>query len=986
MTKKKETVSVDAVFDRLLPFNPIMATSKTGKISKPLKKKQIASAPAKTNKTPASGKKVAGMTPLAGKSIEIMQKNSPEAALRPEPGKSQRSGARPAQKTAAHSKGIIQKGTKKSDMARAYDPAHVETRLYKNWIENDTFVPRPSKSGKRFVVPIPPPNVTGNLHLGHAMFLTLQDLMTRFHRMLGEETLYLPGTDHAGISTQMVVEKHLAKEGKTREQLGREKFLDSAWQWKEKYRDIILDQIRRMGTSCDWSRERFTMDPGMNRAVRKVFVDLYNEGLIYRDKYLVNWCPRCKTVLSDLEVNYKEETTKMVSIRYFVKAADKSIIVSTVRPETMLGDTAVALHPDDKRYKEFHGKTLILPILNREIPIILDEAVDMNFGSGAVKVTPAHDLTDYEMYKRHHLEIISVIGKDGKMARSAGKYAGLSVEQARENITEYLRNIGNLEDIQEYVHNVARCERCDTKLEPYLSEQWFVRMRPLAEETLDQMKKEKLTFVPDRFEKVFMDWLHNVHDWCISRQLWWGHQIPAYYCDQCADIVVSEDPVQTCPKCKKGSLRQDEDVLDTWFSSALWPFSTLGWPLKTEDLQKFYPASVLETGYDIIFFWVMRMVFMSTHFMKKLPFHTVYLHGLVRDEQGRKMSKSKGIGLDPLEVIKKYGADALRLSLSVGITPGNDVRLSLGKVEGNRNFVNKLWNASRFIVLNLEKTDTVLEVETRLTKRFKNLSSPSRWILTRTQQMIQKVTDDLSQYRFGEAGTSLYEYTWGEFCDWYIEIAKTDLNDDTKDILLYCMLTMLKLWHPFIPFITEELWSSFDQPSQLIIADWPMSNKALIDAKNLEDIRLAFDLVTGIRNLRAEKNIEPHRRVPIVIFAHANTDLVKSYASIIQALAKVETLTIQKEGTLKEQSVSQNVEGMEVYMPLAGLIDLEAERKKLQAEIEQKTKFIASLERKLKNEDFLSKAPKAIIESDRARLAKEKEVLRTLKVQLEKIS
>lgn len=887
-------------------------------------------------------------------------------------------------KPAGHSKKEKNQSTAPGEMAKSYDPTLFENSIYRKWLDTNSFVPRENKAGKRFVIPIPPPNVTGNLHLGHSMFLTLEDLMTRFHRMLGEESLYLPGTDHAGISTQMVVERHLAQEGKTREQLGREKFLEKAWEWKEKYHDIIVEQIKRMGTSCDWSRERFTMDTGMSRAVKKAFIDLYNENLIYKDNYLVNWCPRCKTVLSDLEVNYKEEPAKMAFIRYFVKAADKSIVVATVRPETMLGDTAVAVHPDDKRYKEFHGKTLILPILNREIPIILDESVDMNFGTGAVKVTPAHDVSDYEMYKRHNLEIISVIGKDGKMSKAAGKYAGLSVEQARENITEYLNNIGNLEDTKDIMHNVSHCERCDTKLEPYLSSQWFVRMKPLAQETLAQMQKEKLTFVPERFEKIFMDWLHSVHDWCISRQLWWGHQIPAYYCQKCDQIVVAEDMPQKC-KCGSKEFKQDEDVLDTWFSSSLWPFSTLGWPLKTDDLQKFYPADVLETGYDIIFFWVMRMVFMSTHFMKRLPFHTVYLHGLVRDELGRKMSKSKGNGLDPLEVIDMYGADALRLSLSLGITPGNDIRLSLPKVEGNRNFVNKLWNASRFILMNLDQKKSYRELEQILDKEFSNLPSTARWILTRTQQVIKEVTDDIKNYRFGEAGSRLYEFTWGEFCDWYIEIAKLDIKPVTRDILQYCILTILKLWHPYIPFVTEQLWSVFEQKEMLISSEWPQYQKGLVDEQNVKHIRLPFQIITTVRNMRAEKNVEQHKRVAVTVMAHDQISLIKEYQDIIKMLAKLEQLTILKEGAPLDEAVSALVETVEVYMPLAGLIDLKAERSRLEAEIHQKTVFIKSLNQKLSNKEFLKKAPKQIVEQDTARMHKEQDILEKLKEQLKKV-
>lgn len=873
---------------------------------------------------------------------------------------------------------------KEGEIPKTYDPHIVEERIYALWMDKKCFVPREGKSKKRFVIPMPPPNVTGILHLGHAITLSLEDLMMRYHRMLKEEVLYIPGTDHAGIATQVVVERHLQEEGKNKETIGREKFIDEIWKWKDKYHGIIADQIKKMGTSCDWDRERFTLDKGLSRAVKKVFIDLYRENLIYKGDYLVNWCPRCQTVLSDLEVNYKEEEGKLWFIRYFVKAADKSVVVATTRPETMLGDTAVVVHPDDKRYKELVGKTLILPILNREIPIVTDATVDMEFGSGAVKVTPAHDINDFEMGKRHNFQVISVIGKDGRMSKSAGKFAGLTTEQARENIVEYLNNIGNLEDTKDHLHHVGYCDRCDTKVEPYLSSQWFVKMKPLAEEALKHLEKEHLTFVPDRFEKVFHDWLLNVHDWCISRQLWWGHQIPAYTCKRCKKVYVSEEKPEKCT-CRCKDLIQESDVLDTWFSSALWPFSILGWPLKTDDLKRYYPSDVLETGYDIIFFWVIRMVFMGVHFMKKLPFSTVYLHGLVRDEQGKKMSKSLGNGVDPIDIIQTYGADALRLTLTIGNTPGNDLRFSLSKVEGNRNFVNKLWNASRFILMNAKTKKRYKELEYEMKTKFKRLPPTSRWIITRTQQVIKSVTDKINNYRFGDAGSELYDFTWGEFCDWYIELAKINMTPLVLDVLQYGILSLLKLWHPFIPFVTEKIWSFFDQKDLLIENDWPSVHKELIDEKNLQDTTLIFDIIRNIRNIRSEKQIEAHRKIDTVIFAHEKISLVQEHKEIVKILGKINSLKLLKDGKIDEEAVHALVTNVEIYVPLSGLVDKEREREKIRNEIAKKEKFIATMKERLRNKDFLRKAKKTVIEAEKERLKKELEFYNNLQSQLRKI-
>jgi valyl-tRNA synthetase len=871
------------------------------------------------------------------------------------------------------------------EIPKTYDPSIVEDTLYRIWLDKKMFTPKETKNKKRFVIPMPPPNVTNMLHLGHALTIAIEDLMIRYHRMLQEEVLYIPGTDHAGIATQVVVEKHLAEEGKTKESLGREQFIEEIWKWKEKYHQIITDQIKKMGTSCDWDRERFTLDKGLSRAVKKVFIDLYQEGLIYKGDYLVNWCPRCQTVLSDLEVNYQEEPGHLWFIRYFVKAADKSVVVATTRPETMLGDTGVAVHPDDKRYKELVGKTLILPILNREIPIVADEAVDMDFGSGAVKVTPAHDLTDFDIGKRHNLQVISVIGKDGKMSKAAGKFCGLSTEQARENIVEYLNNIGNLEETREHIHNVGYCSRCNTKVEPYLSSQWFVKMKPLAEETLTLLQKEKLTFVPERFEKVFIEWLHSVHDWCISRQLWWGHQIPAYTCKKCHKLYVAEEAPEKC-SCKSKEFIQESDVLDTWFSSALWPFSILGWPLKTDDLKKYYPADVLETGYDILFFWVIRMVFMGVHFMKKLPFSTVYLHGLIRDEQGKKMSKSLGNGVNPIEVIQQYGADALRLTLTIGNTPGNDLRFSLSKVEGNRNFVNKLWNASRFILLNVKQKKRYKDLQQEMKGKFKRLPASSQWILTRTNQVIRQVTDDLNQYRFGDAGSLLYDFTWGEFCDWYIEIAKINITPTIQDVLQYCMLTILKLWHPFIPFVTEKIWSFFEQKEMLLEADWPTAQKEFINEENVNEMQIIFDIIRSIRNMRAEKQIDPHLKIDAVLIAHEQIKTIRAQEEIIKILSKINKLKIVQDGAALKDALHSLVEKVEIYLPFAGMIDKEKEKQKIKNEIVKKEQFVATMKARLQNKDFLQKAKKDVIKMEKERLAKEEEFLHGLQEQLKKIA
>jgi len=867
-------------------------------------------------------------------------------------------------------------------MPKTYDPRSVEQRLYTWWEDAGYFTPEIDPDKKPFVISMPPPNVTGELHVGHAITASLQDLMIRYHRMKGEPTLWLPGEDHASIAAQYVVEKEIAKEGLTREGLGREKFLERVWDWMHRYRHVIAVQHRRLGTSCDWTRERFTMDEGMVRAVREAFMRLFKKGLIYRGTYLVNWCPRCGTALSDLEVEHEEEESKLYYVRYPLESPEgEYITVATTRPETILGDTAVAVHPDDERYKDLVGHMAILPALQRPIPIIADESVDPEFGTGAVKVTPGHDPTDYEIGQRHQLPTINIMNDDATLNENAGPYTGQDRYEARRNLLADLETAGLLVKVEPYAHALGRCQRCHTVVEPRISTQWFVKIKPLAEPAIAAARDGRIRFVPERFTKVYYNWMENIRDWCISRQLWWGHRIPVWYCDDCGHMnTSSEEALAACEKCGSSNIRQDPDILDTWFSSGLWPFSTLGWPDDTEDLRYFYPTDVMETAYDILFFWVARMIMLGLEMTGTHPFHTVYLHGLIRDEHGQKMSKSKGNVVDPLVVIEDYGADALRFALLTGSTPGNDMKLSLQKVEAARNFGNKLWNAARFITTNLDE-DYSAQDTARAAAIWKEnptvLDLPERWILSRHNRLITDVTRLIDRYQFGEAGRQIYEFLWGEFCDWFIEIAKVPLYGEdraaarrTQAVLVYVLERTLRLLHPFMPFVTEETWQHLPHDGEaLIIAPWPEADP--LDEKAEAEMEPIMEMVRAIRNARAEYEVEPSRAIEAIVVAGKKRDLVASQADILTRLARVDPSKLRIEEELAEKptrALALVVSDYEIFLPLAGLVDVDRERARLAAELEKIQQEIARAEKLLGNEDFVSKAPAEVVDKERAKL------------------
>jgi len=750
----------------------------------------------------------------------------------------------------------------KKEMAKTYDSSKVESKWYKYWEENGFFHSEVEKGKPAFSIVMPPPNVTGALHLGHAMDGTIQDILTRFKRMQGYNTLWLPGTDHAGIATQAKVEAQLVKEGTSRQELGREKFLERVWEWKQQYGGKITQQLRRLGASCDWQRERFTMDEGCSKAVREAFVDLYSKGLIYRGNYIVNWCPKCHTTISDIEVEHVDSEGNLYHLSYPIKDSDECLVVATTRPETMLGDTAVAVHPEDERYRHLIGKTIILPLMNREIPIIADEYVDREFGTGAVKITPAHDPNDFEIGLRHHLPQIVVLDKEAKMNENAGKYHGLERYEARKAIVEDLKTAGVLVKIDPHAHAVGECYRCSTVIEPMVSKQWFVKMEPLAKPAIEVVNDHRLEFVPERFDKIYLGWMENIRDWCISRQLWWGHRIPVWYCEDCGKEICAKEEPSNCPECGSDRLQQDPDVLDTWFSSGLWPFSTMGWPEKTPELEQFYPTSVLVTGRDIIFFWVARMIFMAMEFKKEVPFSKVMIHGLVLDAKGRKMSKSLGNGVDPIEVIEQYGADTLRFMLITGNTPGNDLRFHPERLEATRNFCNKIWNASRFVLLNLEDYEEGPRGE---------LTLADRWILTRYAAVIEKVSEAMENYDLGEAGRLLYEFIWNEFCDWYIELTKPRLYNKedlsarhtAQSVLLEVLEGTLRLLHPYMPFLSEEIWQNLPVTGDSIMMQpWPKV-PAYQDLPAVRNMTLLMDAIKAIRNIRAEMKVAPGQKVQI---------------------------------------------------------------------------------------------------------------------------
>ncbi|SFQ30271.1 valine--tRNA ligase [Caldicoprobacter faecalis] len=862
---------------------------------------------------------------------------------------------------------------------KTYDPSQVEDRIYRMWMEKGYFRAEVDWNREPFCIVIPPPNITGELHMGHALNNTLQDILVRWRRMQGYVTLWLPGTDHASIATEVKIVEKLAEEGLTKNDLGREEFLRRAWQWKEQYGGRITQQLKKLGSSLDWSRERFTMDEGCSRAVVEVFVRLYKKGLIYRGDRIINWCPDCRTALSDAEVEHEEEQGNLWYIRYPIKDSDESIMVATTRPETMLGDTAVAVHPEDERYRHLIGKTAILPIMNREIPIIADEYVEREFGTGAVKITPAHDPNDFEVALRHGLPWVCVIDEKGVMNHNAGKYQGMDRYEARKAIAEELKSLGLLEKTESLKHNVGHCYRCGTVVEPIISKQWFVKMKPLAEPAIKAVKEGKIKFVPERFEKIYFNWMENIKDWCISRQLWWGHRIPAYYCQDCGETMVERSMPERCSRCGSTNLKQDEDVLDTWFSSALWPFSTLGWPDETEDLKYFYPTSVLVTGYDIIFFWVARMIFSGLEHMGEIPFRYVLIHGIVRDSEGRKMSKSLGNGIDPLKVIEKYGADALRLTLVTGNSPGNDMRFYWERVEANRNFCNKLWNAARFILMNMQNFGIDKP-------RKGKLELPDRWIISRYNRVVKEVTDNLEKFELGIAVQKLYDFIWDEFCDWYIELAKPGLYSQDPELkesklytLTYVLASTLKLLHPFMPFITEEIWQHLPnrECDSIMISSWPKVNEEEIDAEAEEQMDAVMDAIRSIRNIRAEMEVPPSRKAKVILVVNDDwMDIFENSTAYFERLAWASEVVLKrdKEG-IPSNAVSAVTDKAQIFMPLEDLVDLEKEMERLLKEKANLEKELARVEGKLSNRNFVEKAPPAVVEEERKKKAKYEDMM-----------
>jgi valyl-tRNA synthetase len=894
----------------------------------------------------------------------------------------------------------------KHDLPKTYNFKDTEERIYRMWEEGGYFKPHndPNKPDfdpnvKPFVIAIPPPNVTGELHLGHAMFVSMEDLMVRYHRMKGYSALWIPGSDHAGIATQLMVSRHLMKtENKTLEEIGREKFLEYAWEWKDKYHDRITGQIRRLGASCDWDRERFTLDEGLSKAVREAFVRLHEKGLLYRGPRLINWSPGLKTAVSDLEVEYYEEEGKLYYFKYMLAGSDEFIPVATTRPETILGDTAVAVHPEDERYQQFIGKKAIVPILGREIPVIADEYVTREFGTGALKITPAHDPNDYAIGEKHHLPLISMLDKDAKVNENGGKYEGMDRFEARKKLWEDMRAAGLVIKEETYSHQVPRSQRGGEIIEPMISTQWFVKMESLAQAALEAVQDGRITIVPDYFTKVYTHWMENIQDWCISRQLWWGHRIPVWYCANCSETTIAREDPTECAHCGSPKIKQDPDVLDTWFSSGLWPFSTLGWPQETPDFNYFYPTSIMETGYDILFFWVARMVMDALEFTEEIPFHTIYLHGLIRDEHGKKMSKTSGNVIDPLIVMDELGTDALRFTLLVGSTPGKDTNLSLKKVEANRNFANKIWNAGRFVISmidSVEADDKPATVDWTLA---------DSWIWARLQDLIRRVERLFAGFQYGEAGRQIYDFFWGDFADWYLEIAKLQMQNPatrytTAETLARVLDTSLRLLHPFTPFITEELWGHLktavldsplsalaeDWTEVLITAAWPQEHdpEGWEEAK-VADFSLVQEIVRAIRNLRAEKEVAPSKRIEAIFVSEEKQALLQEQARVIAALARLDKTKLSIISSLPEKpknSVTLVVNAVEIYIPLEGMVDLAQERARLETELKEAESQIARLE-KLLNSPFAEKAPAAVVDKEREKLSGYKETAAKIKAQL----
>ena len=864
-----------------------------------------------------------------------------------------------------------------SELPKTYDPKSVEDKLYKFWVDSGFFHAEVNPDKKPYTIVIPPPNVTGQLHMGHAFDETLQDILIRTKRMQGYEALWMPGTDHAGIATQIKVEENLRKEeGKTRYDLGREEFLKRVWDWKHKFGNRIISQLKKLGSSCDWERERFTMDEGCSKAVREVFVNLYNKGLIYKGHRIINWCPHCATALSDAEVEYETQPGKLWHIRYPLADGSGELVVATTRPETFMGDTGVAVNPNDERYKHLIGKTCILPIMNREIPIFGDEYVDMEFGTGCVKVTPCHDPNDFEMGQRHNLEQILVFNEDATVNANGGKYEGMDRYECRKAVVKDLEEGGYLVKIEDHEHNVGTCYRCGTTVEPMTSAQWFVKMAPLAKPAMDVVNEGKTKFVPDRFSKTYLRWMENVHDWCISRQLWWGHRIPAFYCDDCGEMTVSKTDVHTCPKCGGTHIHQEEDVLDTWFSSALWPFSTLGWPDKTKELEYFYPTSTLVTGYDIIFFWVARMIFSGVEHMGETPFKTVYIHGLVRDAQGRKMSKSLGNGIDPLEVIDQYGADALRFTLATGNSPGNDMRFSDERVQASRNFCNKIWNASRFIQMNLTiDKDKAVELPAEL-------ALEDKWIISKFNTLVADVTRNIDQYELGLAASKLNDFIWENFCDWYIEIAKTRLqtgDENVQKVLCYVLSGAMQLLHPFMPFITETIWQALphEGPS-VMVSKWPEYDEKLNFSVEEAQMESLMDAVRAIRNRRAEMNVPPSKKAKVLILTEKK-DTFSAGAGFFPKLAYASEIELIDAVPADASRMASVVTGdAQIYMPMGDLIDFEAERARLGKEKSKVEADIDFVMKKLNNPKFVDKAPEKVVAAEREKADKLREHLAKL--------
>ena len=871
-------------------------------------------------------------------------------------------------------------------MDKNFDFKKRENEIYKNWEENGYFKPVIDKDKKPFVISMPPPNVTAKLHIGHALDDTIQDILIRYHRMLGDPTLYVPGTDHASIATEVKVVEKLKKEGKSKESLGREKFLEEAWKWKEEYGGKIVEQQRKLGLSCDWQRARFTMDEGCSKAVLEVFERLYNEGIIYKGERLVNWCPECKTPISDIEVEYEEQKSNLWHIRYKIENSDDYVVVATTRPETMLGDTAVAVNPNDDRYKDIVGKRVFLPIVNKYIPVVADRYVDMEFGTGVVKITPAHDPNDFKVGKRHDLEIINILNEDGTLNEKAGKYEGMTTLEAREEIVKELKDIGALVKIEPHVHNVGSCYRCHHTIEPYISNQWFVKMEELAKPAIEAVKNGDIKFIPKRFEKIYLNWMENIEDWCISRQLWWGHRIPAYYCKKCGKITVSKEHITTC-ECG-GEVVQDEDTLDTWFSSALWPFSILGWPDNTEDYSYFYPNSVLVTGYDIITFWVSKMIFSGLHYTNKIPFENVYIHGLVRDSQGRKMSKSLGNGVDPIEVIENYGTDALRFSLTQNISAGNDMRYMPEKLETARNFANKLWNAAKFV--NMYIDDIAVE-------NVENFLPADKWILTKLSKLEKEVKDNLDKYELGVPLQKLYDFIWSDFCDWYIEIVKTRLYDKETNPFSYSvavwtlnhvLVQVIKMLHPYMPFITEEIYQNLHTDKNSIMKDmYPCDNYNF--EKETEIIELFLNMIRNIRNERLNSGINGSKKVNAQVYLKNENDkkLFKLCEDYIKRLGYIENIEyIDTEEKANNNYTSITLPRISIYLDLLGAVDLDKENERLNNEKEKVLKELNRAKSMLSNEKFVSKAPANLVEQEKMKVIKYEEMLNDIEKRIKELN